>query len=183
MSPLPGGRGFGHRGFRGSPHQQFSPNFRGGRGNSPNFRGGFRGRGGGPPPPPFMMQGHPGFRGHSPNYRGGRPGGGHMGRGRGRSDQVEIKADCSLLSNLIDIFRQTSESDGQGYFHPSMLEDPWARLEQQRASTSFTRPEKATNDGEQAGKQLSDSMIPQVQFDRSENWNRDLSDWACLLGR
>ena len=83
----------------------------------------------------------------------------------------------------MNIFRQTSESDGQGYFHPSMLEDPWARLEQQRASTSFTRPEKATNDKEQAEKQLSDSMIPQVQFDRSENWNRDLSDWACLLGR
>jgi len=153
MSPLPGGRGFGHRGFRGSPHQQFSPNFRGGRGNSPNFRGGFRGRGGGPPPPPFMMQGHPGFRGHSPNYRGGRPGGGHRGRGGGRFDQ-------------------TSESDGQGYFHPSMLEDPWARLEQQRASTSFTRPEKATNDGEEAGKQLSDSMIPQVGesfFERNLN--------------
>ena len=91
MSPLPGGRGFGGRGFRGSPHQHFSPNFRGGRGNSPNFRGGFRGRGGGPPPSPFMMQGHPGFRGHSPNYRGGRPGGGHRGgggRGGGGSDQV-----------------------------------------------------------------------------------------------
>ena len=73
---------------------------------------------------------------------------------------------------MMDISRQTSESDGLGYFHPSMLEDPWARLEQQRASTSFNRLKRSANDddGEQAGKQLSDSMIPQVQIDRLENW-------------
>ena len=46
-----------------------------------------------------------------------------------------------------------------------MLEDPWARLERQRANSSFAcSTSSSTSDGagEKAGKQLSDSMIPQA---------------------
>ena len=156
MSPLRGGRsgggfGGGGRSFRGSPYQN-SPNFHSGRGNSPHFRGGFRGRGGG-----GDWRGHPGFRGqspnpgfrgrggggdwgHSPNFRGGRGGGGGGHRGGGRG----------------------GFGGSESYFHPSMLEDPWARLERQRGGASFSSISDREGDGEKAAKQLSDSMIPQA---------------------
>ena len=45
-----------------------------------------------------------------------------------------------------------------------MLEDPWARLERQRANASFASSigDAGNAAGEKAEKQLSDSMIPQV---------------------
>ena len=55
----------------------------------------------------------------------------------------------------------------QSYFHPSMLEDPWARLERQRGNASFASSigdagNAGNAAGEKAEKQLSDSMIPQA---------------------
>ena len=76
----------------------------------------------------------------------------------------------SIPIEMRDLF--VISQSGESYFHPSMLEDPWAKLEQQRANASFARYGSSSTSegaGEKAEKQLSDSMIPQAgQSDRNE---------------
>ena len=63
-----------------------------------------------------------------------------------------------------------SSDSGTGYFHPSMLEDPWADLRKNKQSTSTfssssTSSSKITSSlSEILHESMSDSMIPQVSL-------------------
>ena len=120
--------------FRGGPPRG---GFRGFGGPSPNFRGH---RGGFRP--------HRGF--HSPNYRG------HRGRGHSFSGHNSNQA------------RDQSSDDNRGfsssgYFHPSMLEDPWAKLQEMKDQSKSSQAESESAHEENDDVKMSDSLIPQVR--------------------
>lgn len=74
-----------------------------------------------------------------------------------------------------------SSDSGTGYFHPSMLEDPWADLRRNKQSistfSSSTSSSKiASSSSEILHESMSDSMIPQVGdtiFERNEDLRRN----------
>ena len=141
------------------PYQHNNQHRGGGRWNSGGFRGGFRGsygynNGGG---------GEGGYRGGGGGFRGG---GGRYNswggsRGMNNSWQGQNRNQSSPGGN--------GGQEGNGYFHPSMLRDPWEELEREQGNLQQSQAHQQSDyddtldeSGAENHRVLSDSMIPQV---------------------
>jgi len=118
--------------FYSTPNWTEGPSQRGWRGSPGNFRGGSGGRGGFTPRGDFGGRGGFTPRGDS----GGRGSFTPRGHGGGRQN------------------RGNNSNNSGSYFHPSMLEDPWASL--------YQRDKYEHGDDVNADTSLSDSLMPQV---------------------
>eukprot|EP00092_Neocalanus_flemingeri_P051895 GFUD01060481.1.p1 GENE.GFUD01060481.1~~GFUD01060481.1.p1 ORF type:complete len:231 (+),score=84.07 GFUD01060481.1:67-759(+) len=124
----------------GNHYQQHGGNYQqsGGRWNRGGAVGGHRGRGG---------------------YRG------HDGRGYSRGGQNQSRGGQNQWSSGSGGYGNINKEEG--YFHPSMLRDPWEELEREMGQTKQNLSEQSDWDvsltvGGDRGKVLSESLIPQV---------------------
>ena len=130
-----------------------------------------------------------GYRGHQ--HRGGRGGGGgyhHRGRGGGGyNNSMHTGGYNNSRGRGNNTHQQGHHQDsGEGWFHPGMLEDPWAELERAREYEQFEQEDpgqawphnswEVTTETEREEQQMSESMIAQVGDTLCERNERLLED-------
>ena len=134
-----------------------------------------------------------GYRGHQHHNRGGRGGGGgyhHRGRGGGGYDNSMHSGGGGYNNSRgrgNNHHHQGQHQDsGEGWFHPGMLEDPWAELERAREHEQYEHEDpgqawphnawEVTTETEKEEQQMSESMIAQVGDTLCERNERLLED-------
>ena len=147
-SPVSHGQGYNRGGGGWQGHR--GRGWRGGHGG----RGGFRGHGGGG-----------GGGGFNNSWHGGQGGGGN---GFNNSNYGQNQSYNQNQSH------HQHDNNSQGYFHPAMLEDPWAELEKYYNGDTKTT-DKTWNTASQENS-MSESMIAQVGdtlLERNEKFKND----------
>eukprot|EP00092_Neocalanus_flemingeri_P051894 GFUD01060480.1.p1 GENE.GFUD01060480.1~~GFUD01060480.1.p1 ORF type:complete len:232 (+),score=83.88 GFUD01060480.1:67-762(+) len=104
-------------------------------------------------------------RGGAVGHRGRGGYRGHDGRGYSRGGQNQSRGGQNQWSSGSGGYGNINKEEG--YFHPSMLRDPWEELEREMGQTKQNLSEQSDWDvsltvGGDRGKVLSDSLIPQV---------------------